>query len=294
MKLNILTILAGAAALFLAACDTDMESIDRKTFGPEAQNTELYARYLQALKDYKATEHYVVYARLDNAPAVSTSPKDFMKALPDSLDYIALKNPLSKFDSEDLPRVRRKGTKVLAWADCSDAASADEAVNKAFSQIDTYDLDGLVVAFYGTPDAAAVASEAAITTKLAALGGKTLIFEGNAAFVSAERRADYDYYILDASQMNNVLTLREEVDYTIQRLGIPAAKLLVATTPAQTIDDNQLKEQPALSEIAKCVMAYGPLAGLAVFDISSDYYSPNINYPQTKAAISMLNPSYAK
>ena len=81
MKLNMITIFA-AAALCLGACDNDVESIDRRTVGPEEQNPELYARYLAALNDYKATDHYLVYARMDNAPAVSTSPKDFMKALP--------------------------------------------------------------------------------------------------------------------------------------------------------------------------------------------------------------------
>ncbi len=291
MKLNMITFFA-AAALCLGACDNDVESIDRRTVGPEEQHPELYARYLAALNDYKATDHYLVYARMDNAPAVSTSPKDFMKALPDSLDFIALKNPLSRFDREDLPRVHRKGTRVLAWADCSAAATAAEAVDRALAQIAENGLDGLAIAFYGTPDAAAQAAEAAIASKLAALDGKTLVFEGNAAYVAAERRDDYDLYVLDASQMNNVLTLREEVDYAVQRLGIPASKLLLATTPAGVIDDAQLHEQPALAEVARCVMAYGPLAGLGVFEISADYYSPTVNYPRTKAAISMLNPSY--
>lgn len=291
MKLNMILVFA-AAALCLGACDNEMESIDRRTVGPEEQNPELYARYLRALNDYKATEHYVVYARMDNAPAVSTSPKDFMKALPDSLDFVALKNPLSKFDREDLPRVRRKGTRVLAWANCSDATTAAEAVDKALAEVAAYDLDGLVVAFYGTPDAASVAAEASIVPKLAAVKGKKLVFEGNAAFIAAENRDKYDLFILDASQMNNVLTLREEVDYTLQRLGIPASKLLLAATPAGMIDDAQLHEQPALAEVAKCVMAYGPLAGLGVFEIAADYYSPTVNYPRTKAAISMLNPAY--
>ena len=39
-----------AAALCLGACDNDVESIDRRTVGPEEQNPELYARYLAALK----------------------------------------------------------------------------------------------------------------------------------------------------------------------------------------------------------------------------------------------------
>lgn len=292
MKVNILMIFVCAAALFSASCDTDIEPIDRNTIGPEQQDPELYARYLKALNEYKASEHYAVYARMDNAPAVSTSPKDFMKAMPDSLDYLALKNPLSKFDREDLPLVRRKGTEVLAWADCSDAATAERAVDRALAEVAAYGLDGLVVAFYGAPDGAAAAAEASIARKIESHVGKLLIFEGNAAFVAAANRDKYDFFILDATKSNNVFTLREEVDYALRRLGIPASKLLLAATPTGVIDDNLLKEQPALAEVAKCVLAYGPLAGLGVFDISDDYYSPNINYPRTKAAMNLLNPAY--
>lgn len=280
-----------AALFFITAC-TDVETIDRKTVTPQEQNPALWAKYLASLRAYKSSKHYLTYARLENAPEVSTSPKDFLKALPDSLDYIALMRPLSAFDREDLPLLQSKGTKVLAWADCSDAATASSAVDAALGQIAEYDLDGIVVAFRGNPDDASAAVEGAIASKIAALNDKVVLFEGNPAFVAAGNRDKYDFYVLDTSETNNVFTVREEVDYTIDRLGIPASKLLLAAAPADKIDNNLLKPVPALGEIAKCVMAYGPLAGLGIFDTTADYYSPNVSYPRTKGAINLLNPAY--
>lgn len=269
----------------LASC-TEVETIDRTTLGPEQQNPELYARYLRALCDYKQSAHYLTYARMDNAPESSSSPRDYLHAMPDSLDMIALRRPLSRFDVEDLPAVQAKGTKLLAWADCADAAAAAAAMRAALEQIAAYGLDGLVLSCGATP------LDEALLAQAATLTGKTLIFEGDPSGVAAASRERFDLYILDATAIGNVFALRQEVDYTLDRLGIPASKLLVATTPAGMMDDTALKAQAALPLVARCVMSYGPLAGLAVYDIGKDYYDPSTNYRRTKQAIALLNPAY--
>lgn len=283
MKQQLILILAAAAVTLGGAACNKVERIDLKTVRPHEQNPALWAEYLAALSAYKASEHYLTYALMENAPEVSTSPKDFMNILPDSLDFVALTRPLSPYDVQDLPEVRAKGTKVLMRADCTDADGA-QTLAAALAQIATYDLDGLVVAS-AAPDAATAAAIAELPV------GKALIFEGNPALLPEAERPRYDYYLFDTSSINNLFTLRDQIDYLVERLGIPARKLLLATTPTDKIDDTSLRAQPALAAIARSVLAYGPLGGLAVNEVQDDYYDPNIAYPRTKEAIAIMNPT---
>lgn len=288
MKIN--SILCWAVALcglLAAGCDTDTESIDRRTETPDG--SALHAEYLRALKNYKSSEHAIVYARMENAPAVSTSPKDFMRALPDSLDYVALMRPLSRFDREDLPRVQAKGTKVLAAAECSDPATASGALDAALREVAACGLDGVVLVFDGPVTDAARTSAATLASKLAALDGKTVVFDGNPLLVASADRDRYDYFVYDTALSENVSALGRDVEYLTGYAGIPARKLLLAAAPAATIVDRQLEAQPALSVVSECVLSFGPLAGLAVHDVTDDYYDPQTNYRRTRQAISLLN-----
>lgn len=291
MKLKQLIGICGV--LLFAACDTDIEPVDQRFVTPETQDPALWAQYMTCLAEYKQSEHYMTYARFDNAPERISSEKDCLRSMPDSLDIVALVNPLSTFDREDLAGVQAKSIKVLLIADCSDPATAVQNVDDAIAAIAADGLDGIVVSYTGAVSDEAKATETTIAARLAALD-KIAIFDGNADFVAVENRDKYSYYILDASNIGTVFSLRSEVDYTIERLGIPAEKLMLATSPSAVILDETLEEQTALLEVARCVMAYGPLAGLGVYDISDDYYSASENYPLAKSAINLLNPAYAE
>ena len=87
-----------------------MEIHDSQVNGFKEQNPQEYAAYTQNLRAYKATKHAVVYARLDNAPEVSTGEKDFLRALPDSIDIVTMRNAdrLSEYDREDMRIMVRK------------------------------------------------------------------------------------------------------------------------------------------------------------------------------------------
>ena len=71
------------AATF-ASCEdwNETEAVKQKVERPEDQNPELWAEYTAALRDYKQSEHFIVYARLFNSPQPGTSEKDFMRCLP--------------------------------------------------------------------------------------------------------------------------------------------------------------------------------------------------------------------
>ncbi len=292
MKLKQLIGMCGV--LLFAACDTDIEPVDQQFVTPKAQDPALWAQYMTCLAEYKQSEHYMVYARFDNNTGAVTSEKNCLRSMPDSLDIVALANPLSAFDREDLPFLRQKSTKVLLTADCSDPATVAAAVDNALAAVRADGLDGIVLRYTGAITPAAESAAASVAAKLDALTGCTLVFEGNASFAALAGRERFAWFVLDVSAAQTVFSLRSDVDFTVDYLGVPAAKLLLATTPDATIADTRLDDVPALAEVARCVMAFGPLGGIGVYDMAGDYYGVSACYPRTKEAIHLLNPAYTE
>lgn len=179
IKYLILALLIPAAYCF-TACDTDIEPIDQQIIKPDQQDPAQYAAYLAALKAYKASEHYIVYASLANAPAVPGSEKAFLRSLPDSLDIVALENAgnLTEYDIEDIPQAQAKGTKILytvdynTLAESTDAATLGTYLDKVIEDVNRYKFDGVTVRYGGAMDAAATQAAATIVSKLSSLTGK--------------------------------------------------------------------------------------------------------------------------
>lgn len=280
--------------LALAACDADIEPVEQSLVPPKDQNPAQWAAYMKVLGEYKQSEHYMIYAHFDNAPEKVVSEKNCLRSLPDSLDIVALKNPLSQFDREDIAGLHEKSTRILLTADCSDPATAVAKVDEALASIAADGLDGIVISYTGTIGDDAKAVEAAIAGKLGALTGKTIVFEGNPSFIAESNRAHYDLFVFDVTEVPTLFAMLDDIDYLVNRFGIEPSKLLLATSFSAAILDESLKEQAAIPVVARCVMTCGPLAGLALSGVNDDYYSPTVNYPQTKAAINLLNPAYTE
>lgn len=279
--------------LALAACDADIEPVDQRLTTPEEQDPASYAAYVATLNAYKRSAHYTVCAVVDNAPEVIASEKNSLRSLPDSLDIVALVNPLSAFDREDVPAMQRKGTRVVLTADCSDPAAAAAAVDKALAAVAADGLDGLLLKFEGPVTDAARSASQAVVQKLATLGERTLLFSGNAAFVAAADREKFDFYLLDATQTASVFTLRSDVAYLTGYLGVAAAKVLPVVKPFGSINDaeGRAQEAPILAAQQAAALALG---GIAFADASSDYYSVQGTYPHIRGAIELLNPAHEK
>lgn len=280
--------------LALAACDADIEPVKQSLVPPKDQNPAQWAVYMKVLGEYKQSEHYMIYAHFDNASEKVVSEKNCLRSLPDSLDIVALKNPLSQFDREDLTGLHEKSTRVLLTVDCSDPATAVAKVDEALASIAADGLDGIVISYTGTIGDDAKAVEAAIAGKLGALTGKTIVFEGNPSFIAESNRTHYDLFVFDVTEVSTLFAMLDDIDYLVNRFGIEPSKLLLATSFSSAILDESLKEQAAIPVVARCVMTCGPLAGLALSGVNDDYYSPTVNYPQTKAAINLLNPAYTE
>lgn len=264
--------------LALAACKdwTQMENIPTDINHSWERDPSVWEAYTASLQAYKQSGHSLVYARLANSPEPAASEKNFMRCLPDSLDIVSLTNDFSTHDAEDMAMMKQKGTKVLLQVN-----ALDEDPAEAVKTVADNGLDGWAVT--GTPnlgDASSVAKMDAVVkaVKAARSEGQLLVFEGNPLFVAEADRAAFDLYVLDTDGMSAAMDVHLSV-LSAENYGIPGSKLLLAG------------KVECLEAMASYVLEYGPLAGLAVYDIESDYYHYDGNYVAVRSAIQTLNPS---
>ena len=290
-------------SLIFVSCDdwTQTEAVTNTVIKPWEQGPELWAQYTASLRAYKQREHFLVIAHFDNAPAIATGEKDFMRGLPDSLDMVLLTNAdnFSRYDVEDMAIMREKGTKVLYQVDyagrmeeLSDAAKLGAYLDKVIASVRENGMDGY--SFTGIPyqgDAARAEAAALLVQKLSADEQKTLIFEGDPTFVAEADRAKVDYFVLNTENTENVTDVKMQVARALGYLTIPASKLLLAADVAAPIMDEEKVEQNAVTELTARVVSLGPLCGLAVHNVKKNYYSAERNYPLVCEAIQTLNPS---
>lgn len=298
-------------AFLAAACSdwTEQETVGLEIDGPKDQDPAQYAAYMKALRAYKQSDHIRTYGRLKNAPETSVSEKDFLRSLPDSLDFAAFFNSddMTPYDIEDIPVVQEKGTRVLYYIDYdqlkdrfADNAALDGYIDGVLAKIAKYGLDGAVLAgnpVMGDGSAAQQAASRLLVDKLAAVAGpaangdKALLFEGDPTFLADTDRNKFDYFVLSTADYDNVsdmlLLIREALDVW----GLPASKLFLSTDPSSTILSVDQAKVGALTEVAHLVLSEGPLAGLGIYDIGSDYYDPTYTYKHIGGVIALLNAS---
>lgn len=293
-------ILPVVVLLLGASCSdwTETENIDNTVLKPWEQDPALWADYMAALRAYKASEHYLSYARLHNSPSPAASEQDFMRCLPDSLDIVTLTNAdnFSAYDAEDMAVMREKGTRVLYQVDYA-ARKAEFSTEAALK---TY-LDGVIAAvaangldgYSFTTDPLDAAATATIVATLSAArsDGQLLVFEGNPLSVAAADRAKLDFVVLDTEKAENTTEVQLQVLNATGYAGIAADKLLLAAEIDAPLQDADRTEYAAVALMARCVVEYGPLAGFAAYNIAGDYYHAEMNYQTIRTAIQTLNPS---
>ena len=293
-------ILPVVVLLLGASCSdwTETENIDNTVLKPWEQDPALWADYTAALRAYKASEHYLSYARLHNSPSPAASEQDFMRCLPDSLDIVTLTNAdnFSAYDAEDMAAMHEKGTKVLYQVDYA----ARKAEFSGEAALKTY-LDGVIAAvaangldgYWFTADPLDAAATATIVATLSAArsDGQLLVFEGNPLSVAEADRAKLDFVVLDTEKAENTTEVQLQVLNATGYAGIAPEKLLLAAEIDAPLQDEDRTEYAAVELMARCVVEYGPLAGFAAYNIAGDYYHAEMNYQTIRTAIQTLNPS---
>ena len=257
------------------SCDdwTEMEIHDSEINGFKEQNPEQYAAYTQKLRAYKAAKHALVYARLDNAPEVSSSEKDFLRALPDSIDLVSMRNA-GRFSGFDR---------------ASAAEGLNAALSAAIDAVRAGTFDGVTLASASSVD------ESVVKTLADALGQTDclLIFEGTPLLVSEAQRSVFDYYIVDVSAAADDYDLEMAINHALN-WGVSAERLMLGSVHGRTVTDNDKTVHSSLNRAAYFVQNAGPLAGVGIYDVGTDYYNSDIIYKQTRGLIQQLNPAKGK
>ena len=300
------------AATF-ASCEdwNETEAVKQKVERPEDQNPELWAEYTAALRDYKQSEHFIVYARLFNSPQPGTSEKDFMRCLPDSLDIVSLTNAdnFSEYDREDLTVLKEKGTRAVYFVDYAsrsaeftDLTALGAYLDKVVARTRELGLDGL--SFSGIPvfgsytdQAAQKAVASLFIEKFAAVAGPgkelLLLFEGDPQFLTPADRSKVDYFVLDTKETDNATDLKLQVLRALSAGAVPCNKLLLGAMTEYEFTDEDKGAADAISALTIRIPEIGPqpLAGLCIYSVNADYFGAEFIYPLTRQAIQTLNPS---
>lgn len=282
MKYKILIALTILTALVSCAKWNKTEAVDTDTSRPWERDPQLWEEYKADLRAYKQRKHKLVYVRFDNAAENPGSEKNFMRCLPDSLDYVSLTNAenFSAYDAEDMEWMHSVGTKVLYRLDLS----REPDLAKATATVKDNGLAGFAITGITMTNTAKAAET------LSKLSGQGMIaFEGNPTLLAKEDIDKIDLFILPTETVENGYTLDNMILDAVEH-GISRDKILLAASMNGSWYDSSNAEQPVVPSMADNVTVYGPLAGLAVYDIMSDYYHYEGNWMTIRSTISRLNP----
>lgn len=288
---------------------SQMEPVDQQPVRPSEQNPALWAQYTAALRAYKASNHTLVVASFENGSTNPTSEKDCLRSLPDSLDAVSLTNAdnFSAYDAEDLAVLKEKGTRVLYFVDYAarsgewaDLAALAAYLDRVVARVRELGLDGF--SFSGLPtygDETAQAAQQAVAAlfmeKFGAVAGPdkplALFFEGDPQFLTADQRAKVDYIVLDTRTTDNASDLKLQVLRALEMENVAADRLLLGAMTEYEFLDEEKTASDAISALALRIPELGPLGGLCIYDVNTDYYGSEVVYAATRTAIQTLNPA---
>ena len=74
-----------AAACLLAGCSewNETEPLELKVKGAKERAPELWTRYMEVLRDYKNSSHFLTYARFDNGAEKPVNEGGYLRSLPE-------------------------------------------------------------------------------------------------------------------------------------------------------------------------------------------------------------------
>ncbi len=168
--------MAAFSMLALAACSdwTETESIRLNQPGIAEQNPELYVKYLENLREYKKSEHKLVYVWFDNSEKIPFNRAHHITDLPDSVDVVSMIHPdnLVEWELKEINQVRNeKAMKVIynvdfesikaAYNAKKELATEEEPMAEEFldfltdsleyslSLVNKYNYDGICIGYAG-------------------------------------------------------------------------------------------------------------------------------------------------
>lgn len=329
MRLNInisaSLLVAVSTAMLLGSCAkwTKPESLDFRHSFIENENKEAYDAYLNNIREYKNSEHKLMFLTMKGISDKPFSQSQHLMAMPDSADYICLRvdGELNEIIASEVAEVReKKGTKSLllldyapiheAWgllederADKGQAPGTKEELIAFFKEqtearlaaCNKYGLDGLMVTFLGN-----TSNEYALNSHVAYMNAikdfhkanpdKMLAFRGTVRnVVDKEFLKEFKYLTIVTGEDPNLSVMVGRI------FGSQVAKDRVIMELSVPSADEP--EQKGLSPIAAANWLIGELdnedfkiLGLAVSNASDDYFRKEGAFINIRKAISIINP----
>ena len=263
------------SSLALGAC-TDVESLNISQPSAQELNPEAYAHYLSNLREYKNSEHQVVYAWFDNSIKAPASPAQHITNVPDSVDFISMMTPeLSDFEKTDIETVHQKGTKVVYTI-------SYDGIKAAYDELKTIaDETGAPIEEF---DVYLKSEVEKLLTYAPSYDGMIANYIGqNPEFMNSETKVEYQKYqdiflnaIKEWKDANNdkILVWMGKPQNLITRTILTSCKHIILDTEGMT-DVNQIR-----LSVAKALVENVPTGNLvfAVSTTSSDASNKETGY----------------
>lgn len=328
MRNSFKIILVAAAAMCATACAEWLtpEPLALRTNTIETQNPELYAQYLDAIKAYKASDHRMTYVAFSNTAETPLNAQCRVASLPDSVDVVELTNPnYNDWTAEDMQEMREKfNTKFVmrisfpAIKEQMKAEFGDEYLTHIKDGVDALiklagekNFDGITVEYEGQGTLHAVEDEIetlrnqeaqifpSVSAWRSANPDKLLFFEGN-----PQHTVDHSV-VLSADKV----ILPTSGEKSAQKCGYVALQAIqdefkdidvlfaVDAIPDDITDTSTGRyfDGAALFLLTRWLTSDAPDvcqdAGVAIYKVQNDCFSPSIHYPNVRAAIRTLNPN---
>ena len=336
--------------LIFTACSewTEIESVTINESDIAKQNPELYAEYLENLREYKESEHKITIAWFDNSNKTPLSRAHHIEVIPDSIDIVSIQYPVdpAQHELDEMEKVRNnKGTKFVydmnfesikliyetMVAELEEKASKDEnaipaetptfieflvdTVNIILPLAETYNYDGVIVGYKGKNTLYMTEAEKAQYSayEKAFIGialdwqernsDKMILFEGLPQNVLNKILLEKcKYIIIPSSDAGNGSKLNYNI-LTSVVVGVPDDRFIVSVETV-TLDKEDVKTGYWADGITRSVIGAAQwiaskhtgynVAGLGIKNVNNDYFNIARIYPNTRDAISLMNPSPKK
>lgn len=327
LNINIHTSLLAAAStvILLGSCAkwTQPENLNFRHSFVEQDNKEAYEAYLNKIREYKKSDHRLMFLTMNGISGRPASQSQHIMAMPDSADYICVKvnGELNETIASEILQVReKKGTGCLLFVDYAPIHEAwglleDERSEKGLapgtkeeliaffkkqteaqlSACNKYGFDGLMVTFLGkTSNEYAKNSHVAYMNAIKdfhkANSDKILVFRGTVRnVIDKEFLKEFKYLTVVAGEDPNLSVLVGRI------FGREVAKDRVIMELSVPSADEP--EQKGLSPIAAAKWLLTELEnkdfkilGLGVSNASDDYFSKEGVFNNIRKAISIINP----
>ncbi|MBU3808724.1 glycoside hydrolase family 18 [uncultured Bacteroides sp.] len=325
---SISKIIIGAAiaggTVFSACSDwTESEAFKVNETNIEDQNPELYAEYLANLREYRNTDHKLVYAWFDNSVKQSYSRANHLTDIPDSIDVVSLMYPdkLVKSEAAEIEQIRgEKGMKVIFNIDFEaikstydamvEDATEEEPVTIDFHQyltdtlsyslslVKKYNYDGICIDYQGQVSIYMTEEEKkeykenennfinVINDWKERNPEKLLAFHGR-----PENLVDGSF-ILDKC---SAIFISSEEAVSVNELSYIFNESCLDSYAAKygalaDVENDGLTLQ-SFAEWAAMQHSGNDLVAVGVYNLSTDYHASGRNYENVREMISILNPS---